>query len=39
MKARRTTSGPASPKKNKLDLGYRVARIYRDARRVRDGNL
>ncbi|SHH75260.1 TIGR02453 family protein [Sporobacter termitidis DSM 10068] len=25
--------------KNKLDLGYRVARIYRDARRVRDGNL
>lgn len=25
--------------KNKLDLSYRVARIYRDARRVRDGNL
>jgi uncharacterized protein (TIGR02453 family) len=24
---------------NKLDLSYRVARIYRDARRVRDGNL
>ena len=25
--------------KNKLDIGYRVARIYRDARRVHDGNL
>lgn len=25
--------------KNKLELSYRVARIYRDARRVRDGNL
>jgi uncharacterized protein (DUF2461 family) len=25
--------------KHQLDLGYRVARIYRDARRVRDGNL